>query len=121
MLHRIRKPLVWVGSSRRDLRALPETVRLRAGYELSRVQEGLEATDWKPMPEAGEGVREIRVRVQGEHRILYVAKFEEAVYVLHVFQKKTRKTPWPDMVTTRLRYREVLRRRGTRGTRSQGS
>lgn len=121
MLHRERKPLVWVGSSRRDLRSFPETIRLRAGYELGRIQEGLEATDWKPMTTAGEGVREIRLRVQGEHRILYVARFEEAVYVLHVFRKKARKTPWPDMVTARLRYREVLRRRETRGTLPQGS
>lgn len=121
MPHRQQKALVWVGSSRRDLRGWPEAVRLRAGYELGRIQEGLEATDWKPMTAAGEGVREIRLRVLGEHRILYAASFQEAVYVLHVFRKKSQKTAWPDMMTTRLRYREVLRRSGTRGTRPQWS
>ena len=56
------------------------------------VQSGLSASDWKPIPVIGAGVIEIRVHADGEYRVFYVAKFEDAVYVLHVFAKKTRKT-----------------------------
>ena len=70
----------------------------RAGYQLGRVQAGKEPADWKPMPSVGLGVNEIRVREDsGAFRVIYVAKFEEAVYVLHAFQKKAQKTPKHDM------------------------
>ena len=56
------------------------------------VQQGREPSDWKPMQAVGQGVNEVRVHVKGEYRVLYVAKFQETVYVLHVFQKKTQRT-----------------------------
>ena len=59
------------------------------------------------MNEVGAGVREIRIHVLGEWRILYVAKFAEAVYVLHVFQKKTQKTRSEDIELARKRYRQI--------------
>ena len=59
------------------------------------------------MNEVGAGVREIRIHVVGEWRILYVAKFAEAVYVLHVFQKKTQKTRSEDIELARKRYRQI--------------
>ena len=86
------KPLEFVGSSLNDLRAFPAEARRAAGFELGFVQRGLEPSDWKPMKEIGPGVREIRIHVLGEWRVLYVAKFTEAVYVPHAFKKKTRKT-----------------------------
>jgi len=75
------------------------------------VQSGLEPSDWKPMSSVGAGVEEIRVRTGREHRIFYVAKFEEAVYVLHAFEKKTRKTPKPDLNLARSRLQELVRTR----------
>ena len=75
------------------------------------MQSGLEPSDWKPMSSVGAGVEEIRVRTGREHRIFYVAKFEEAVYVLHAFEKKTRKTPKPDLNLARSRLPELLRTR----------
>jgi phage-related protein len=78
--------LRWVGSSLVDLRAFPEVARREAGYQLRRVQEGLLPDDWKPMPSVGAGVEEIRLHSGVEHRVLYVAKFEEAIYVLHAFE-----------------------------------
>ena len=72
----------------------------------------LEPTDWKPMPSIGSGVREIRVRTGPQHRVLYLTKFDEAVYVLHAFQKKTRRTAKADLNLARRRLAEVLRRRG---------
>jgi phage-related protein len=64
-------------------------------------------TDWKPVPAVGTGVSEIRIRGRVEHRILYVAKFEEAVYVLHAFAKKTQRIPKADLDLARDRLRKV--------------
>ena len=69
----------------------------RAGYELYLVQSGLGPSDWKPMSSVGAGVREIRVRSGREHRVLYVAKFEEGIYVLHAFEKKSQKKSNADL------------------------
>lgn len=101
------KPLVFVGSSRDDLREFPAEARRAAGFELGFVQRGLEHLDWKSLKEVGAGVREIRIHVLGEWRVLYVAKFAKAVYVLHVFQKKTQKTRRDDIALARERYRMI--------------
>lgn len=91
-----RVPLV--GSSKEDLRELPEDARETAGHQVFKVQQGKEPDDWKPMPTVGPGVNEIRVWEEGgTFRVLYVAEFEEAVYVLHVFEKRSQKTPKGDL------------------------
>jgi phage-related protein len=64
-------------------------------------------TDWKPMPTVGGGVTEIRLRGRVDHRILYIAKFEEAVYVLHAFEKKSRRTREADLDVARARLKRV--------------
>ena len=76
-----------------------------------RVQDGLEPDDWKPMPSIGIGVKEIRVREKGAYRLVYVAKFSEAIYVLHAFDKKTQKTPKLDMDIARARFRALVNER----------
>ena len=86
------KPIEWLGDSRDRLRRFPQAARREIGYQLSLIQAGRSAVDWKPMPIVGTGAIEIRVHVGGEYRVFYLAKFEEAVYVLHVFAKRTRKT-----------------------------
>lgn len=101
------KPITWLGTSRTDLRALPEDVRLKAGSELRVVQEGDMPKDFKPMPTVGKAVYEIRIRAEGAYRIFYIARFEEAIYVLHVFQKKTQKTTDRDLQLGRQRYDEM--------------
>jgi phage-related protein len=105
------KPLEFVGSSLDDLKEFPAEARRAAGFELGFVQRGLAPSDWKPMKEVGAGVREIRIHVLGEWRVLYVAKFAESVYVLHVFQKKTQKTTREDIGLARARYRQIGDRR----------
>lgn len=67
-----------------------------AGFQRWRVQRGLEPNEWKPMPSVGLGVQEIRIRTGAEHRVLYAARFAEAIYVLHAFEKRTRRTPKDD-------------------------
>ena len=92
------KPVRFVGNSKGDLAAFPEAARARAGHELFMVQVGRNPDNWKPMGGLGSGVCEIRVRdATGAYRVIYVAKFVDAVYVLHAFQKKTQKTAQADI------------------------
>jgi len=108
------KILVWIGASFEDLRDFPPDARRAAGYELRRVQRGLMPTDWKPLSSVGPGVNEVRIHTHTEHRVLYVARFEEAVYVLHAFEKKSRQTRDRDLALARERLKQVeaLRREG---------
>lgn len=105
------KPLSWLGSSLEDLRAFPDDARRAAGYQLGRVQQGLQPTDWKPMRTVGPGVIEIRIHTRVEHRVFYVAKFEEAVYVIHAFEKQTRQTPQAEIALAKKRLADLIRRR----------
>ena len=101
------KPLIWLGSSRRDLRAFPALARRLAGFQLRRLQQGLDPDDWKPMQTVGPGVREIRIHIAGAHRVFYVATRAEAIYVLHAFEKKTQKTSAHDLRIGRDRCRAL--------------
>ncbi|HWK45266.1 MAG TPA: type II toxin-antitoxin system RelE/ParE family toxin [Stellaceae bacterium] len=104
------KPLSFRGNTLDDLRAFPATARREAGYQLDKVQTGFDPTDWKPMITVGQGVREIRIRDQdGVFRVIYVAKFESAVYVLHCFQKKTQATSKADLDLAESRYRDLVK------------
>ena len=103
------KDILWVGSSYTDLLAFPKEPRREAGFELGKVQSGLEPTDWKPFDDVGTGTREIRIRdAKGIFRVIYVAKFEEAVYVLHCFPKKTQTTLKQDKDIAAARYHAVI-------------
>jgi phage-related protein len=77
------------------------------------VQQGLQPNDWKPMASIGVGVREIRIHTGREHRVLYLAAFAEAVYVIHAFEKKTRKTATGDVNLAKQRFRELIDARRT--------
>jgi phage-related protein len=105
------KRVEWLGDSRQAVKNFPQVARQRTGRQLARVQEGLEPDSWKPMPSIGIGVNEIRVREGGAFRLIYVAKFPEAVYVLHAFEKKARRTPKPDIDLARLRFRALTNQR----------
>lgn len=105
------KDIIWLGSSKEDLLAFPREARHDAGYQLGLVQFGLEPNDWKPFNGVGSGTKEIRVRDKdGIYRVLYVAKFEEAIYVLHCFQKKTESTAQADKEIAKARYRAISKR-----------
>jgi phage-related protein len=93
------------------VRDFPGEARLRAGFELWEVQQGKEPSDWKPMPTVGLGVNEIRVRAGGAFRLIYVARFSEAVYVLHAFRKKSQKTARTDIELARRRFRALVQER----------
>ena len=110
------KPIHFVGTSREAIRELPDSAQETAGFQLFKVQQGKEADDWKPISTVGSGVREIRVRDEsGAYRVFYVAKFEEAVYVLHVFEKRSQKTARADLELGQTRYADLLKWRREEG------
>lgn len=113
------KDLYWVGSALDDLRDFPDDARREAGHQLHLVQLGLEPEDWRAMPSVGSGVYEIRIHTTVEHRVFYVAKFAEAVYVLHAFERKTRRTAKTDIELVRHRLRDVLVERRERAARAR--
>jgi phage-related protein len=104
------KDIAWVGSSKEDLCAFPEDMREAAGKQLRRVQRGLDPENWKSFDVVvGPGTKEIRLQdADGWYRVMYVAKFADAVYVLHSFQKKTNATFKEDIALAEARYKAVL-------------
>ena len=109
------KPLAWLGSSYRDLPAFPPAARRAVGHNLGLVQNGLMPEDIKPMEQIGAGTYEMRVQsIEGGaviHRVFFVARVAEAVYVLHAFQKNSRATNKHDIDLGRARYRTMVEAR----------
>jgi phage-related protein len=107
------KPVRFLGCARQDLAAFPESARRAAGYELFMVQAGRNPRDFKPLPSVGPGAVELRVRDErgASFRVICVDKLEAAVYVLHAFQKKTRKTRQTDLDLAAARYEMIGERR----------
>ena len=105
------KPVVWLGSSLSDIRRVPAEARRELGHDLSLVESGKSPRDWKPLSSIGPGVTEIRVRAPDAYRVVFVAKFPEAVFVLHVFKKKSQKTAHFDIELARARFAALVRSR----------
>ena len=107
------KPIEFRDSALDDLRAFPENARREAGYQLDKVEHGEEPSDWKPMSTVGVGVREIRIVDEaGQFRVIYVAKFADAVYVLHCFHKKTQQTSKADIALATKRFKDLKKELG---------
>lgn len=105
------KPLFWCGSTHKDLSDFPDAPRRQSGYQLRRVQQGLDPDDWKPMTTIGPGVREIRIEEDRRtFRVIYLCDRPEGIYVLHAFRKKTQKTSQRDIALARERFRMIGRR-----------
>ena len=104
------KALRFLGDSHKALRDFPKDARQNAGRQLLKVQRGDLPDDFKPMPDVGKGVEEIRIwEKAGTFRVMYVARFADAVYVLHAFQKKTRETSKRDKEIAKLRFKQLMR------------
>ncbi|WP_447586806.1 type II toxin-antitoxin system RelE/ParE family toxin [Pseudoxanthomonas mexicana] len=105
------KPIEFLGDSLRSLREFPDDAKRDAGYQLDRVQHGLQPDDFKPMPAIGKGVEEIRVRDDtGAYRVIYTARLADAIYVLHAFQKKTQATSKRDIDLAKQRFALLSRK-----------
>jgi phage-related protein len=104
------KPLRFLGDSLKAIREFPREARQSAGRQLEKVQRGGEPDDFKPMSDIGSGVEEIRILDEsGIFRVIYTARLANAVYVLHAFQKKTRKTSKRDLEIAGLRLKQLMR------------
>jgi phage-related protein len=104
------KALRFLGDSHKALRDFPKDARQNAGRQLLKVQRGDLPDDFKPMSDVGKGVEEIRVwDKSGTFRVMYVARFADAIYVLHAFQKKTRETLKRDKEIAKLRFKQLMR------------
>jgi phage-related protein len=106
-----RKKLVWMGRSLKDLSAFPFEAKQDLGFALHLLQIGQTPSDFKPMSDVGAGVYELICKTGAQsvdHRVFYVAKFAEAIYVLHAFEKKTQQTPKADIRLGKVRYAEML-------------
>jgi len=108
------KPLLWLGTARSDVRNFHEIVRGKVGHELFQIQQGLTPSDWKPMTSVGPGVMELRIHAGGAFRVIYLARHEEGVYVLHAFEKRSRQTRTVDIELAQKRLRDLIRSRSRR-------
>lgn len=108
-LRRFPKEIEFLGDSLDQLRRFPALVRQAAGHELFKLQTDEQPTDYKPIPTIGSGVNELRISsAKGQHRIIYVAKFQSRIYVLVVFEKKTQKIPTHIIALAKARFRQIL-------------
>ncbi|GBF80651.1 type II toxin-antitoxin system RelE/ParE family toxin [Aphanothece sacrum] len=102
------KPIYWIGTSRNDISNFSEEARRKAGFQLRVIQKGDKANDFKPIPIIGKGTEEIRIWTGETYRIFYVARFEEGIYVLHAFRKKTQRTSKKDIELGQQRYQQMI-------------
>jgi phage-related protein len=104
------KEVEFLGDSLKVISGFPKDARQNAGRQLVKVQKGNLPDNYKPMPDVGKGVEEIRIRDDsGIYRVMYTARLADAVYVLHAFQKKTMKTSKQDMEIAKQRFKQLMR------------
>jgi phage-related protein len=107
------KPVRWVGTTKKRLREFPALARNLSGKQLWRLQTGRQPEDWKPMGSVGLGAKEFRIHRPHEHRIIYVANFPEAIYVIHAFEKKTQQASQLDIQLARTNYVKFRKERNS--------
>ena len=106
------KDIDFLGDSLDNIRAFSNEAKDDVGYQLDKVQRGESPDNWKPLKTVGVGVKEIRTKVSdGIYRTVYIANLEEAVYVLHAFQKKTDKTAKSDIALAKKRFKDLVSKR----------
>lgn len=105
------KQIIWLGNTHQIIKNYPDNAKQEIGYNLDKIQRGLDPTDWRPMASIGSGTKEIRIHLENEYRVLYLAKFQEAIYILHTFTKKTQQTSKKDIELAKQRYKEILEMR----------
>lgn len=105
------KRAVFLGTALADLSTFPHEARRKAGKDIGDLQSGVMPPDWKPMPVIGAGAGEIRIQGKRAFRVFFVARFHEAIYILHAFEKKSQATARRDIELGRARYQALLRAR----------
>jgi phage-related protein len=102
----------WEGDSKETLSGFPRDVKLGLGYSLRRLQNGeFPACETRSMPSIGKGVWELKESDERAwYRVVYLSKIGSVIYVLHCFEKESRKTDKRDIATARARLKQVLKR-----------
>ena len=102
------KNVAFMGNSLERIRNFPPDARQDTGFQIDKVQRGEAPDDWKPVKTIGRGVKEIRIKEwKGQYRVIYLANFQNSVYVLHAFLKNTKKTRKSDIDLARRRLKEL--------------
>ena len=101
------KKIIWLGSSYQDLLNFSKSAKQVAGYNLDKLQRGLEPQDWKPMSSVGKGVKELRIHCKNEYRVIYLVQSIDGIYILHAFVKKSQKTNRHDLELAKKRFKEI--------------
>jgi phage-related protein len=100
--------VIWLGDSLEVLRNFPTGIKAVLGGDLFRLQVGVAPRNFEPMVTVGRGVRELRARDRsGQYRAIYVVRKRQGIFILHTFQKKSRKTSKQDIEIARKRFREI--------------
>jgi phage-related protein len=103
--------IVWEGDSREILQGFPDGVRQNLGFELWRLQRGERPSDYRPLPSLGSGVFELRDQDERSwYRVVYLSRIRDVIYILHAFEKKSRKMPMREFEKARQRLK-LLRAR----------
>lgn len=106
------RPIIWLGDSLKEVRSFPPEVRQDVGSALYDAQNGTTAPSAKPFKGVGSGVFEIALRFDKEaYRVVYAVRIGEKIYVLHAFQKKSKRgieTPKQDVDLIKRRYQQAL-------------
>jgi phage-related protein len=104
------KKVTYIGSAQKDIQSFPLKARQRIMTALTVISAGLELSpkEFKYMPTVGIGCYELRLKIDRQYRVFYVAKFNEAIYVLHAFVKKTEQTSKTDITLGITRYKALL-------------
>jgi phage-related protein len=101
------KQIRYLGNSSKLISKFDEEAKDNLNIELRKLSFGIEPKDWKPMSSIGIGVNELRIHSKQKYRVIYVAKFKDAIYILHAFQKKTNKTPDKDIALAKSRFKDL--------------
>lgn len=111
------KKVIYLGRAIKDITAFPAKAKQRIVTALTMVSAGIQLgpNEFKYMSTVGAGVYELRIKAENQYRVFYVAKFDEAVYVLHAFVKKTQQTSNADIALGIERYKALLKERQERG------
>lgn len=105
------KEVIWIGTTQRRLCRFEEPAKRSLAKQIWRLQNGEKPEDWRPMSTIGIGANEIRIHYPGAYRVIYVASYPEGIYLIHAFQKKTKKTPSLEIDLARKNYSRMRNQR----------
>jgi len=102
------RKIVFEGDTLQRIRSFPEAAKQRAAYEIERIQRDKEPENWESFATVGQGVREIRIQVNGHFRVMYNAHIDNKVHILHAYEKTSQKTRQTDIAQAKHSLKSIL-------------